>query len=1159
MRFVSWTSLALNNQPVKTLFERVCQALAFIFNFGVLTLVAIYMLEKLALPFRERGRRVLFVAFWALFFAPLVFIVLYFVLAKSEWKPLLIAQESEAMDLTLIAYSLACCCGFTAAAVYTSGWRRVFSSLSRLRARATHLRVMRVLILVVVLVLLLRFVTALLCVASRTLLPLYVRLVLLYWLPETVPVGVILLYIMRKRDSRTYMPLVFGLADDPHSWHVISTSNNGAGHEVNVMQPPRAPSVELESGAAQPPAETLVAGEYRPRIVSRNTPAHVTLALVRCPDTSTGFAACAEAVAKYSDAPTESEIDRTEVLASASGLQFAKTLLVRDQELATEHLPLLVAFCMDKMPPTCLGCQFLTPEGLMGKQIVLMPPLALFHHRQTKEAQHRRAARARHTAAGAQTTATLTTRLLDTSLDTKDDDEAEAAAAAASTTTTSKKTKKRGLARAMSGTWNAESYAEDAMAIVLEKQGDVVPYPKSTLLGSCIRTFQFAGQVEGRAARISTKHEFWQSNNAFELPRQMLEQLVTTRRAQLHAAKRELKSLRVTTLASPESTEDDEQDEEDKKQRKQEKKKEEEDEEEDDEQTVRFTNALHTVQDLTTTTMLLQQYRAAVGCFEEHITAMERAIAAYSADQLKWSFKPSVMKLDSELRFVPTNLHTEVMSVATERKTAPHEQLRPPATYASVTCGVPSALVYKSLPTGARELRKRIAFLRSKGTVTTTKPLPRTPGDAAPPPPPSPSPSPSPSLPAAAAAGHSEEEDDKGDVVEEEYGVEDEAGELARMTNDMLQAALERKAVELLYTMRRDVTRAQLLPVVADAFTAELERRLVLLRQGHDVRAELADFLGQVGRCGFLVQFESLLSTRGSERAMIGDFEDAVRMLRAVRLRLVRDDREDTFVHSAALTRTSIASIANNSTSSMGSITSGMSNSDSDECGWIIDIACPPDVFCEAPARLQGGGLADVTGILFTQGINEQQTMANVLGEAALQDSVNRSAFPVLEQYFLSYAEWRRLAAAGARPADAAQAERDLAALAQQLAQIGRMAHKRSLRTSKNTRLLPCVADLCRALRAGRCTSCKSGKDRTAMSVTWEQARVLTAAHGLPEAALPDVLRVLREAGVRRFNVIKNTGGCWYAFTPIQHKLLPAVYRAPRASRSTAFLKTVPT
>lgn len=38
---------------------------------------------------------------------------------------------------------------------------------------------------------------------------------------------------------------------------------------------------------------------------------------------------------------------------------------------------------------------------------------------------------------------------------------------------------------------------------------------------------------------------------------------------------------------------------------------------------------------------------------------------------------------------------------------------------------------------------------------------------------------------------------------------------------------------------------------------------------------------------GFLVQFESLLSTRGKELAMLGDFDVAVRALRNFRFRIV--------------------------------------------------------------------------------------------------------------------------------------------------------------------------------------------------------------------------------------------------------------------------------
>jgi len=49
----------------------------------------------------------------------------------------------------------------------------------------------------------------------------------------------------------------------------------------------------------------------------------------------------------------------------------------------------------------------------------------------------------------------------------------------------------------------------------------------------------------------------------------------------------------------------------------------------------------------------------------------------------------------------------------------------------------------------------------------------------------------------------------------------------------------------------------------------------------------------------------------------------------------------------------------------------------------------------------------------------------------------------------------------------------------------------RTSKNEKNVEILPLTADFTRRLHAGRLTSCKSAKDRTSMSITWEQARIL--------------------------------------------------------------------
>lgn len=208
---------------------------------------------------------------------------------------------------------------------------------------------------------------------------------------------------------------------------------------------------------------------------------------------------------------------------------------------------------------------------------------------------------------------------------------------------------------------------------------------------------------------------------------------------------------------------------------------------------------------------------------------------------------------------------------------------------------------------------------------------------------------------------------------------------------------------------------------------------------------------------------------------------------------------------------------------------------------WIIEIRCPESTFSTASGELCSGKLIDVCSVLFTQGINEQQTVANAMGTSGLQDSINRKHYGRLAAYYDRYTTWRF----SVDPSPITESE--ISSLAPLLRKIERETTKRRTgRTTKNTEILPIVADFCRKLHGGRCTSCKSAKDRTAMSVTWEQARILKEYYGVSEDDLPDIIKSMRAEGVRRFNVTKNTGGNKYAFNPLQNLLLPQEYRSPK-------------
>ena len=299
---------------------------------------------------------------------------------------------------------------------------------------------------------------------------------------------------------------------------------------------------------------------------------------------------------------------------------------------------------------------------------------------------------------------------------------------------------------------------------------------------------------------------------------------------------------------------------------------------------------------------------------------------------------------------------------------------------------------------------------------------------------------------------------------------------------------------------RRDICFIQAAATIAVSFSIHLKNNFLDW-----------SFMAQLHNIGFLLHWESLISTSGEENSMLEDIEVTKYDINQSLFFQIISLQDELFDDKPIIkgTRSRV----------------------------IIQIPVSQSIFDLLPYPLQTGQLIKVIWVLFNIGINEFQTLADRIGDSTIQARINQKSLSDLHKYFLKYSELFLFATE--------TLGKNVEVCQKKLENLIDMMNIRKL---KNVEILQLSAQLCRDMNGSRIISCKSGKDRTGMSVTLELCQILLQKHNLREDIFQKTLDTMRLTGTRIYNAEKNVGERCYAFNRLQRMMIPVDYRAPDGS-----------